>query len=293
MVLKDVARAFLEYIYNDVPAHLLDVSQMTLVDRSALWDIHLPDMEGIMEDIIEGARSSNKDQKRINRKDAIRGLIAERLKYATLSHRWSEKGEPTFEDISSDQPRTGAKWDKISQFCTVARDMGCSLAWIDTCCIDKSSSAELDEAIRSMFRWYRNSNVCIAYLAQSTSVEDCGDDDWYMRGWTLQELLAPRRIKFFGKGWQPFGEGSNDKADDHIMRKVSSITNIPDVDLRSFVPGTNRVPEKMVWASKRETTRIEDMAYCLIGIFDVSLMVAYGEGPQAFYRLRGGHCSDA
>ncbi|KAG2115485.1 hypothetical protein DEU56DRAFT_840989 [Suillus clintonianus] len=113
-------------------------------------------------------------------------------------------------------------------------------------------------------------------------------DIWFTRGWTLQELLAPSRIKFYGADWKPLiplRYSESDRVSMTIMRKISTITHIPLEDLESFIPGTNRVPEKMLWASKRRTTRIEDTAYSLIGIFDVSLMIAYGEGNRAFFRL--------
>jgi hypothetical protein len=96
-------------------------------------------------------------------------------------------------------------------------------------------------------------------------------------------------MKFYGKSWaplRPFHESENDKCDsDSILQEISRITRIPETDLRAFTPETNRVQEKMVWASSRRTTKVEDIAYSLIGIFDVSLMVAYGEGKRAFYRL--------
>jgi hypothetical protein len=143
-----------------------------------------------------------------------------------------------------------------------------------------------------MFRWYRNSHICVALLSETEDLQALQSgrkiDPWFLRGWTLQELLAPSQIKFYGKNWEPLislHTCYNDRFSEKIMQEISRITHIPWKDLKSFNPGTNRVPEKMLWASKRRTTRIEDIAYCLIGIFDVSLMIAYGEGNRAFFRL--------
>jgi hypothetical protein len=151
-----------------------------------------------------------------------------------------------------------------------------------------------------MFRWYRNSHVCIAFLSETADLaafqlQEKGGvgnktvDVWFERGWTLQELLAPLQIKFYGANWEPLIQRStNDRNNEDskvIIEKISTLTNIRMDDLESFTPGIDRVPEKMLWASRRRTTRIEDVAYSLIGIFDISLMIAYGEGNRAFFRL--------
>ncbi|KAF9234018.1 hypothetical protein BU15DRAFT_66094 [Melanogaster broomeanus] len=128
------------------------------------------------------------------------------------------------------------------------------------------------EKLRSMFRWYRDA----IFPGMSGS-----------GGWTLQELMAPRTIKFYGSNWEPLGsvERKNDREDDEVLGAVSQTTCIPIQDLKAFIPGTTRVQEKMVWASKRRTTGVEDTAYCLIGLFDISMQIAYGEGDWAFHRL--------
>jgi hypothetical protein len=116
-------------------------------------------------------------------------------------------------------------------------------------------------------------------------------EPWFTRGWTLQELLAPKVIKFFSESWKPLTAKPNDKIPDSelgcpLWKIISDITQIPVDQLLNFEPGINSVRERMGWASKRETTRVEDMAYCLIGIFNVPLSIAYGEGRMAFYRLQ-------
>ncbi|KAG1793798.1 uncharacterized protein BJ212DRAFT_1535814 [Suillus subaureus] len=128
---------------------------------------------------------------------------------------------------------------QLYAFCQKARDdFNCSFAWCDMCCIDKTSSSELDEAIRSMFRWYRNSHICITYLQGTDSINDLAEDEWFGRGWTLLELLAPFRMKFYGKSWaplRPLHESENDKCNsDSILQEISRITRIPETDLRAF-----------------------------------------------------------
>ena len=189
--------------------------------------------------------------------------------------------------VAPESHQTG--YQKFLQFCEKARsEYNCACAWSDTCCINKESSAELEEAIRSMYGWYRDAEVCIVHLAKSDSFDDFPYEPWFTRGWTLQELLAPTRMKFYGKDWKPIYSGDpacNDK-DSRILRQhITRVTGIPDEDLRSFRPFCDRISEKMTWMSKRKTTRTEDIAYALIGIFGVTMPIAYGEGAWAFHRL--------
>ncbi|KIJ59765.1 hypothetical protein HYDPIDRAFT_118111 [Hydnomerulius pinastri MD-312] len=180
-------------------------------------------------------------------------------------------------------------------FCSKARAYGCRFAWSDTCCINKESSAELDESIRSMFRWYHNAFICIVHLGGSVTIDDVASDEWFTRGWTLQELLAPENIKFFNKDWSPLTGTKNDKdrrngmldqADKNpIWRSILSATKIPEGRLGYFSPGAFDVAQRMAWAAGRRTTRVEDMSYALVGIFGVSMPVQYGEGKFAFHRL--------
>jgi hypothetical protein len=213
-------------------------------------------------------------------------------RYAILSHRWGF-GEPIFqqmlksEEQSIEEPPAGIR--KLLEFCRVAAtDYGCSYAWSDTCCIDKQSSSELEEAIRSMYRWYRSSDICVVYLGASSVLDDLKDDPWFKRGWTLQELLAPAKIKLYGKDWVPINPSRsirNDKEDEFIRRTIEQVTGIPGDDLRLFHPSCDRVSEKMTWMAPRQTTRTEDIAYSLIGIFDITMPISYGEGAWAFHRF--------
>ncbi|EIW76439.1 hypothetical protein CONPUDRAFT_64787, partial [Coniophora puteana RWD-64-598 SS2] len=218
----------------------------------------------------------------------IRKRIAAIVRYAIFSHRWVI-GEPTFTNMMGGIPlelKKESGYINLEKFCGRAHSMGYSFAWSDSCCIDKHRSSELDEAIRSMFRWYRHSHICIAYLGQTHSIEDMGQDQWFKRAWTLQELIAPLHLKFYTADWKELCPGQpNDKVPGQLLTKLSTITTIPEHDITDFSPGTDRISEKMSWAGTRRTTHVEDVAYSLIGIFDVSLVIAYGEGRHAFFRL--------
>ena len=150
-----------------------------------------------------------------------------------------------------------------------------------------------------MYRWYRDAFVCIVHLAESSSVEDFVQEPWFTRGWTLQELLAPERLRIYGKDWKPICPKSkevrgrndfpfpNDKLSDFMLHAISKVTDIHILNLRDFNSRSPRlmVSTKMRWASKRKTTRIEDTAYSLLGIFDITMSIAYGEGDKAFLRF--------
>jgi hypothetical protein len=133
--------------------------------------------------------------------------------YAILSHMW-EDGEVIFEDIHKPHARSMPGYKKILKCCQQALDDGFQWIWVDTCCIDKNSSAELTEAINSMYKWYWQAEICYAYLEDvkqpfDTSVGPLHSDfvrsRWFRRGWTLQELLAPPSVVFFDYNWNRFG----------------------------------------------------------------------------------------
>jgi len=207
--------------------------------------------------------------------------------YAILSHTW-EDGELNFEDFQTIRGRSKKGFWKIQQCCKQAKGEGLRYAWVDTCCIDKRSSAELSEAINSMFHWYKSARTCYAYMTDvspsfgsDASMEDFSKSRWFTRGWTLQELLAPRVVLFFDAGWGSLGSR------DLLSSIIATSTGI-DIKL---LTGTRQIhdysiAQRMSWASSRNTTRIEDAAYSLLGIFDVNMPLLYGEGPRAFIRLQ-------
>jgi len=197
----------------------------------------------------------------------------------------------TFQDINSPSwmEKEGAK--KIKLASEQARKEDLEFVWVDTCCIDKASSAELSEAINSMFSWYENASICYAYL-EDVFIGDSPDSipnielkiensKWFTRGWTLQELIAPIKVHFFDKHWVEIGNKSN------LLDLLSRVTTIPtDVLTNPSNRRASSAARKMSWAAKRNTTRVEDSAYCLLGIFGVNMPLLYGEGKKAFIRLQ-------
>ncbi|KAG7294174.1 hypothetical protein NEMBOFW57_004244 [Staphylotrichum longicolle] len=236
--------------------------------------------------------------------------------YAILSHTWSEDrdGEVTFQQFTTLSHETLAQgaskqgFTKIQQTCRLARERDLGWAWVDTCCIDKTSSAELTEAINSMWRWYVGAEVCFAFLADlelegKTVVIEAQDEKtkggtlrmaasvgvvtglgrcrWFTRGWTLQELIVPRRLEFYNKDWEFCGEKSSMRM---VLSRITSIR--PEVFRRTNLVPTLSVAERMSWAATRQTRHTEDTAYCLLGIFGVNMPLLYGEGEKAFARLQ-------
>lgn len=196
--------------------------------------------------------------------------------YATLSHRWGEN-EPNYQDFRKKRNCSGPGYQKVVDACKFAREDGREWLWIDTVCIDKRSSAELTEAVNSMYKWYRWSCVCYAYLAdvrsatiyhRETVMSDVRQSHWFKRGWTLQELLAPRVVRFCAQDWSVIGEKSNSGIRDavDIVDELGEITGIPQSILNGTAPADEiSVATKMSWASGRKTSRIEDTyVYCIL-----------------------------
>ncbi|VBB83565.1 Putative Protein similar to Vegetative incompatibility protein HET-E-1 of Podospora anserina [Podospora comata] len=245
--------------------------------------------------------------------------------YVILSHTWGPD-EVTFQDLSQLSKtalRKKAGYAKIAGCCARAIQDQYEYVWVDTCCIDKTSSAELSEAINSMYRWYAESDICYAYMADVAADEtshqlfsdtssvsslrrDVGSPPpkaafrtipsilreydklprtfehsrWFTRGWTLQELIAPPLVEFYDHDWHEIGTKFS------LRNIIAKVTGIPILVLEGADPSTCHVAERMSWAANRQTTRIEDAAYCLLGIFKVHMPLIYGEGHRAFYRLQ-------
>ncbi|RDW56928.1 HET-domain-containing protein [Coleophoma crateriformis] len=215
-------------------------------------------------------------------------------RYAILSHTWGAE-EVTFGDMTNGQGKNKAGYDKI-QFCgdQASRD-GLKYFWVDTCCIDKWNSTELGEAINSMFRWYRDAAKCYVYLSDVSRSPHNNDEipnqlpwdssfrrsRWFTRGWTLQELIAPTSVEFFSKDRELIGSKVS------LERQMCEITRIHFKALRGNSLSDFSIQERMSWIENRSTTKKEDKAYSLLGIFDVSMAPIYGEGEEkAFQRLR-------
>ena len=217
--------------------------------------------------------------------------------YAILSHTWGAE-EVTFSQYANPDSQLMKGYEKVEQSSRLATEVGLGYVWIDTCCIDKSSSAELSEAINSMYNWYESANVCFVYLSDFEHYADDAEnfkplnspfeDDsglgrfkkckWFTRGWTLQEMLAPQILEFFDINWKFFGEK---------VHMISVLAYITKIDQKFFHHRTDAsVAQKFSWAANRETTRVEDIAYCLLGLFDINMPLLYGEGDKAFKRLQ-------
>ncbi|KAJ8115983.1 hypothetical protein OPT61_g2492 [Boeremia exigua] len=201
--------------------------------------------------------------------------------YVILSHTWGPE-EVSFDDIKDPQLRRTLKgFDKILGCCQQALQDGFEWVWIDTCCIDKRSSAELSEAINSMYEWYWRAAKCYAYLSDAPEQRPFMKSVWFERGWTLQELLAPATVEFFDHEWNFMGTKLS------LSNNIQEATGIH----RTFIFDRHTIQDasvatKFSWASKRVTTRTEDVAYCLLGLMGVNMPMLYGEGGNAFIRLQ-------
>lgn len=182
-------------------------------------------------------------------------------------------------------------WSKIEGCCREAAKYGLFHVWIDTCCICKTSSSELSESINSMFAWYRDARLCIAYLGDVPGRDDVAATDsgfdlskWFTRGWTLQELIAPREVLFYRRDWSFMGLRSS------LANRITGITGIAEDILSDHIlenVGRFSVAARLAWAAWRKTSREEDRAYALMGLFGVNMPTIYGEGQKAaFLRLQ-------
>ena len=232
-----------------------------------------------------------------------------RPRYAILSHVWDTNEEITLQEL---QQKDANMWLKSTKTRVVNGEplycfqnikkgflkiLGCALQaekdgfeyiWCDTCCIDKTDSTELSEAINSMFHWYKD-QLCYAYLGDvphaghhvSTESDSVfAKSKWFTRGWTLQELIAPSRVVFFDQSWRSMGTRSGFKD------FIAEITGIDRKVLDGENPALSSIAQRMSWASHRDTTREEDRAYSLMGLFGVNMPLLYGERHKAFTRLQ-------
>lgn len=201
-------------------------------------------------------------------------------RYAILSHRWRQD-ELTFQDVETGSFFKKKGFWKIKNACRVARRCGCDWLWADTCCIDKRNAVELNEAINAMYAWYKQADLCIAYLFDHTHrLDGFLSSSWFTRCWTLQELIAPRDVDFYDSNWAFIGTKS-----DRCV-ELATITGIPEHILKGDDPRQCSVAQRMSWAAKRRATRIEDQAYSLLGLFNLSMPTLYGSGSQAFQSLQ-------
>lgn len=233
---------------------------------------------------------------------------ATRPKYVIASHRWTAD-EASYKEVkdgiaAQELAADNAGHRKVKAFARYVREKVASVdwLWIDTCCINKESDAELSYSINSMFKWYRNAELCLVFLAGVVDVADSAtvspasawasfeQDEWFRRGWTLQELLAPRLVVFVTKDWHVIGrkgypssscEGTSVDLGPDLGSRLAKITGVPERVLNDWGASIDMsVEEKLRWMEGRSTTRPEDMSYALFGILGITLSVIYGEGQE-------------
>lgn len=226
---------------------------------------------------------------------------ASRPPYAILSHRWIEGDEVTFDDMQRPHRQWMPAWPKIRMCCQQALADGVNYAWVDTCCIDRASSAELSEAINSMYTWYADADRCYVYLNDvdcmqyerldaslsaypsmpAEVLENVIASNWFTRAWTLQELLAPIEVILYDVNFRHLGS----KID--FATEIEHAFAIPaEVLMNPQRLWEYPIAVRMSWAAYRKATRVEDIAYSLFGLFGVNLPLLYGEGVRAFVRLQ-------
>ncbi|KJA13809.1 hypothetical protein HYPSUDRAFT_49592 [Hypholoma sublateritium FD-334 SS-4] len=289
------------HVFNKMPIRLLAFDEngtnIQLIERDEIFTRILPRVyaetskPGFQSEWAKVQELQDKYVHWKHRQDAMSKLfqevIGESVRYAILSHTWIRD---TPSDVvfgswktRADNPRGYAK---ITKFCeTAAQNHLVTLGWIDTLCINKESSSELDESIRSMYSWYRGASVCVTYLSETLQITDNYRDSWFTRGWTLQELLAPLHIVFYNKNWESLGSGNDAQIQEFIERATTITKAELDLCRRGNVEQIS-ISRRMQLACGRQVTREEDTSYSLMGILGVNITIAYGEGSQrAFYRL--------
>ncbi|KAI9164067.1 Vegetative incompatibility protein [Paramyrothecium foliicola] len=202
-------------------------------------------------------------------------------------------------DLDSDK----AQFDKnVAQACDQARIRNIDYIWIYALCVNAVSSADINEAVVGSFRLIWDAALCIVHLSDLTPLPEGGEAKslegldteisrcrWFTRGWTLQELVAARSVEFFDSGWN-HRFSKNPLSARPLLEEVSRISNVDASVLAQretlFLTSLGR---RIWWAARRETSRPEDVAYCLVGICGIQgqLTPRYGEGGHsAFLRLQ-------
>lgn len=272
--IKQLIRSVTSEFLKTVPVRLLNVRTGILCDRAA----QLLNFESshqykeLLSTLLVNPSQQIND---------IHSTIGDYFQHVTLSHRWGAD-EPLLWDIEGRCVYHLTKGDgrmKLQNFCKIVLQRGYLWAWSDTCCIDKESSAELHESIGSMFTWYQQSALTIVYLSDITEPGSLSHSAWLRRGWTLQELLAPHTVLFYKADWSLYTDRTsfNHKTDSVVLAELEKATGIAPQYLTSFSPGIDDARLRLLWASTRCTTRPEDIAYSLFGIFKLHLPVLYGE----------------
>ncbi|KIK49125.1 hypothetical protein CY34DRAFT_797510 [Suillus luteus UH-Slu-Lm8-n1] len=277
---EDTIRKAVWIELENAPLRLLNTSTGLLCNRTA-------QMNSFKTSLVYKELLSSTTKHSDLQTEHIKDVVATYFRCVLLSHRWEET-EALLHDIQDKDVYELSELGgivKLQSFCKIARDAGYCWAWMDTCCVDKNSNAELQESINSMFVWYRHSALTIVYLCDvppSSQPGALARSVWNERGWTFQEFVAPRVVIFYQKDWSLYlgDRSSNHKESPAIMKELEVATGIDAWALISFRPGMSNARQRLQWASSRVTTLQEDIAYSLFGIFGVHLPVIYGEKRQ-------------
>ncbi|KAF8554794.1 hypothetical protein OG21DRAFT_1603328 [Imleria badia] len=280
-------RSVVEETIRDMPRVLIDTVTGRLYDKTQ----QAAAFEELQ--IYDELRSSMTTRARLDRA-RIRMAAKKFYRYVMLSHRW-QPHEPTFQMVVENTsiyalPASPAN-SKVQRFCELVRYLDFQWAWSDTCCVNQLDKGVQQESLVAMFRWYRGSSLTIVHLlgvlSESQETGYLWRSIWNTRGWTYQEYLASEVVQFYTEDWKPYlGLNTfNHKESPLILSEMEQAMNFATQELAALQPGLEMAREKLYLASKRQTTRQEDIAYCLFGIFNVALPVIYGEGNQAVGRL--------
>ena len=279
-------RQVVEQTIRHMPRVLIDTVTGRLYDKTqqAAAFEELP--------IYDELRSSMTTRAQLDRA-RIRKEVKKFYRYVMLSHRW-QPNEPTFQMVENSSiyglPSSSAN-NKVQRFCELVRSLDFQWAWSDTCCVNQLDKGVQQESLVAMFRWYRGSSLTIVHLlgvlSESQEIGYLWKSIWNTRGWTYQEYLASEIVQFYTEDWKPYLglDISNHKEFPAILSEMEQAMNFGTRELAALQPGLEMAREKLYLASMRQTTREEDIAYCLFGIFNVALPVIYGEGNQAVGRL--------
>ena len=276
-------RAAIQNAVRESPLVLLNTDSGRLLDKSAQASSF--ESQPIFRELVS-SMTTHIDHARIERE------VAEYYRYATFSHKW-EDNEPLFEKVIRIMVydlEESLTHDKLQMFCKVVRESGFRWAWSDTCCINKGDHFVLQEALVSMFKWYEGSALTIVLLRGVRSPSKRGDlvkSIWNTRAWTLQEYHASKVVRFYTEDWKPYlnPDIPNHKESPEVISEMEQATGVSARALMALRPGLDDIREKLRLASTRQTTRVEDAAYSLLGIFSMSLPVVYGEGDKALGRF--------
>ena len=261
-----------------MPLELIDTKSGDLLDRAK--QIEAFEADSIFNELVS-SMTTEIDLPRIRRE------VKKFYRYVMLSHRW-QLVEPRYKDVKNNKVSElkTSSTNKLKAFCKLVCSLGFQWAWCDTCCVDQDNTVVLQESLVAMFTWYRGSILTIVYL-QDVPSKSFSDSDWNKRAWTYQEYVAAETVQFYTVDWKPYLRSDlwNHKKSPEIVSEMQRMSQVTADQLAVLCPGRDRVREKLFLASKRLSTRVEDIAYSLLGIFGVSIPVIYGEGTRAVGRF--------